>query len=228
MKENTMVRVKCTNKIRNNRGDILKYQLVTEYGDEFQATSTEIKNQMCKGQYEFINLQIDKAGRLIDKPIFMVAEKKEYDVIMDLIMNPKNKEDDLSYILQHKILKLSYECLQRQLEAIDDDEKLFLSNLNRLIHYTVSRLTIDGEEEIKLKNRILNILLANDIEPYLVTDTRNFLYTNKDEKELVKSCILYSCLLDYVNYIEFLKNKDCVDNLHKMANRLATDFSFMK
>lgn len=146
-----MVRVKCTNKIRNNRGDILKYQLVTEYGDEFQATSTEIKNQICKGQYEFINLQIDKAGRLIDKPIFMVAEKKEYDVIMDLIMNPKNKEDDLSYILQHRILKLSYECLQRQLEAIDDDEKLFLSNLNRLIHYTVSRLTIDGEEETKLK-----------------------------------------------------------------------------
>lgn len=158
----------------------------------------------------------------------MVAEKKEYDVIMDLIMNPKNKEDDLSYILQHRILKLSYECLQRQLEVIDDDEKLFLSNLNRLIHYAVSRLTIDGEEETKLKNRMLNILLTNDIEPYLVTDTRNFLYTNKDEKELVKSCILYSYLLDYVNYMEFLKNKDCVDNLHKMANRLATDFSFMK
>ena len=62
-----MIRMKCINKVRDNKGNIVKYQLVGDDGSKIEATSKEIKAEMHAGRYEFINLQIDKAGRLVDK-----------------------------------------------------------------------------------------------------------------------------------------------------------------
>lgn len=62
-----MVRMKCINKVRDNKGNIVKYQLVGDDGSKIEATSKEIKAEMHAGRYEFLNLQIDKAGRLVDK-----------------------------------------------------------------------------------------------------------------------------------------------------------------
>ena len=61
------MRVKCVGKNRNDKGVIVNYNLVDETGREFQATAQQIKVEIRKGQYQFTNLQIDKAGRLIDK-----------------------------------------------------------------------------------------------------------------------------------------------------------------
>lgn len=64
-----MVRMKCINKVRDNKGNIVKYQLVGDDGSKIEATSKEIKAEMHASRYEFINLQIDKAGRLVDKAV---------------------------------------------------------------------------------------------------------------------------------------------------------------
>ena len=58
-----MVRMKCINKVRDNKGNIVKYQLVGDDGSKIEATSKEIKAEMHAGRYDFLNLQIDKAGR---------------------------------------------------------------------------------------------------------------------------------------------------------------------
>lgn len=91
-----MVRMKCINKVRDNKGNIVKYQLVGDDGSRIEATSKEIKAEMHAGRYEFINLQIDKAGRLVDKavaktPVPVVkktpapAVKDDYFTVEDLI-----------------------------------------------------------------------------------------------------------------------------------------------
>lgn len=61
------MKVKCMNKVRDEKGNIVKYQLMDENGNKIEATSKEIKAEIKAGKYEFINLQIDKAGRLVDK-----------------------------------------------------------------------------------------------------------------------------------------------------------------
>lgn len=72
---NKRMKVKCIGKNRDSRGTIINYNLVDEVGNKFQATGQQIKTEMQSGRYKFINLQVDKAGRLVDK-----AEKKEHKV----------------------------------------------------------------------------------------------------------------------------------------------------
>lgn len=61
------MKIKCISKNRNNKGVIINYTLQEETGRQFQATAQQIKAEILKGQYKFTNLQIDKAGRLVDK-----------------------------------------------------------------------------------------------------------------------------------------------------------------
>ena len=61
------MRVRCISKNRNDKGAIVNYNLIDEKGNKFQATSQQIKSEIKAGKYEFTNLQIDKAGRLVDK-----------------------------------------------------------------------------------------------------------------------------------------------------------------
>lgn len=61
------MKIKCVNKVRDNNGNIKKYQLVTEHGQKFEATAQQIKAEMKAKHYEFVNLQLSSDGRLIDK-----------------------------------------------------------------------------------------------------------------------------------------------------------------
>ena len=61
------MKIKCVNKVRDNKGNIKKYQLVTEHGQKFEATAQQIKAEMKAKHYEFVNLQLSSDNRLIDK-----------------------------------------------------------------------------------------------------------------------------------------------------------------
>lgn len=71
-----MIKVKCVGKNRNDKGVIVNYNLVDEKGNKFQATSQQIKSEIKAGKYQFTNLQIDKAGRLVDKAEEKLAQTK--------------------------------------------------------------------------------------------------------------------------------------------------------
>lgn len=66
------MRARCVGKERNEKGVITKYILRSESGDRIETTGKEIKEGIKRGALEVENLQIDKAGRLVDK-----AEEKE-------------------------------------------------------------------------------------------------------------------------------------------------------
>lgn len=63
------MKVRCLSKNRNNKGVIVSYNLQDETGRQFQATGQQIKEEIRKGQFEFVNLQIDTTGRLVDKAV---------------------------------------------------------------------------------------------------------------------------------------------------------------
>lgn len=66
------MKVRCINKNRDKNGKIISYTLQFEDDRVIQATSKEIKNEIVAKKYEFVNLQLDKVSRLVDK-----AEKKQ-------------------------------------------------------------------------------------------------------------------------------------------------------
>lgn len=66
------MRARCVGKERNEKGVIVKYILKSENGDMIETTGKEIKEGIKRGVLAVVNLQIDKAGRLVDK-----AEEKE-------------------------------------------------------------------------------------------------------------------------------------------------------
>lgn len=87
--------VYCLEKVRDNQGKIKYYNLEREDGFKFQATSQEIKEEIKNGNFECINLQIDKAGRLVDK--------KESDYIMKVFghtVQPKEEENSTLYTME--------------------------------------------------------------------------------------------------------------------------------
>ena len=59
--------VRCLQKNRDAKGNIINYTLQDETGKVFLATGQQIKAEINKGQFKFTNLQIDKSGRLVDK-----------------------------------------------------------------------------------------------------------------------------------------------------------------
>lgn len=61
------MKIRCICKNRNNNGVIISYTLQDETGRIFQATASEIKREIKSKHNQFVNLQIDKAGRLVDK-----------------------------------------------------------------------------------------------------------------------------------------------------------------
>lgn len=71
------MRVRCIGKERNEKGVIVKYILKDENGNMIEATGKEIKAEIKAGKYEFINLQIDRAGRLVDKAVEKEAPAKK-------------------------------------------------------------------------------------------------------------------------------------------------------
>ena len=73
------MRVRCIGKERNEKDVIVKYILKDENGNTIEATGKEIKAEIKAGKYEFINLQIDKAGRLVDKAVEKEAPAKKVE-----------------------------------------------------------------------------------------------------------------------------------------------------
>lgn len=105
----------------------------------------------------------------------------------------KTRKNDVSYLIQYKILKLSYECLSRQLNEMD---VLYHNNMNKLIYYTINKLTSDGKYLTSKRDKLVNILSVNEIEPEFCP--AGAMCRHPDEKELIGICVLYNDLIDYV------------------------------
>lgn len=68
-REEHLIKAKCISKNRDNNGVIKSYTLQDVNGKTMNVTGQQIKQAITNGQIEIINLQIDRAGRLIDKPV---------------------------------------------------------------------------------------------------------------------------------------------------------------
>lgn len=66
-REEHLIKAKCISKNRDSKGVIKSYTLQDVNGKTMNVTGQQIKQAITNGQIEIINLQIDRAGRLIDK-----------------------------------------------------------------------------------------------------------------------------------------------------------------
>ena len=101
------MKLDCINKVRNASGNILYYVFATEDGNVISANKQDIIREMKKHEYgyEFINLQLDKSGRLVDKKIDSVDEKRLESITKTYIQ--KMYEQIYSDMKQNKSIQLN-------------------------------------------------------------------------------------------------------------------------
>lgn len=94
------MKVRYIEKIRDDRGNIIKYLLIREDGFELEATSDQIKEELHTGRTEFINLKLDETGRLIDQAssIKEFEIETEYYTVADLIQHKDPKDKKIRFI----------------------------------------------------------------------------------------------------------------------------------
>lgn len=153
------MRVKCLRKNRDTRGNIVNYHLMDETGHQFFATGQQIKEEMKSGRFEFLNLQIDKAGRLVDKA--EVKEPIQKNTVCERKQTPS--EEEKRYTL--KELRLTKERLlaKSRYHNLDWKNEWFAEH-----GYTWDKKVVLAEKFIVDKER-LKIKLKNDILAEIVT-----------------------------------------------------------
>lgn len=105
-----MITARCTQKLRDNSGKIYGYLLEDGEGRVGQYESFELKNAITNGEVIVTNLQIDKAGRLVDKSetintqAINMLEKQIQGLIIDKVIYIKFPFES-NYKLKPEILR---------------------------------------------------------------------------------------------------------------------------
>lgn len=88
-----MYKLRCIQKIRDNKGRIKLYVLKESNNTSFTAKADEVKKGISLGIYEITNLQIDKLGRIInkkEKPEVKI-DQPENNISSALEINDRNR-----------------------------------------------------------------------------------------------------------------------------------------
>lgn len=173
-----MVVAKCISKNRNNSGVIVSYTLMDQDGQKKVVTGKQIKEAMKEEKIMLTNLQIDKAGRLIDKTNKIYSDIYNAFVLWNLIrkelrwIKPSHSQDDLIVTTINKEYELNEKEKEKYKELIDiKDYKLYMDLFRNNI------------KEIKCRLGV-------------------FQFTQNYDKELQRTIDWYKGLERYKNYSE--------------------------
>ena len=122
------VKIKCLKKNRDAKGNIKSYLLQKETGEVFEATGQQIKNEIAANNYEFINLQIDKAGRLIDKAVQNDSNTKvDINKAEPDIYEIKDVKSFNEWLHSKKVgdIKIKFNRPAKLWELVEEDTKYF-------------------------------------------------------------------------------------------------------
>lgn len=97
-----MLKTICLSKIGNKQRGIIGYTLVDTNSNYVKVEAAELKRNIASGLIDVINLQLDKAGRLIDKSVAITPET--YELLLLKIKHSYEKAVD--YIIETK----AFEC----------------------------------------------------------------------------------------------------------------------
>ena len=212
--ENKRMKVKCMGKNRNDKGVIINYNLVDEAGNKFQATGQQIKNEIQSGRYEFINLQIDKAGRLVDKAVAKVepVHKKQMKAEQKAKVVPEPTSKDIV----RNFLK-GINSRYQNIDSYDDLAKKLVADYNGIYKETYSREIGEMPKEVKayfqkLVKDIEDMARTSYVEMYCPNEYNNDMEVNWDE------FIKYSKLPESI--VKFVKNTKCKNGIIVGLSRL--------
>lgn len=116
------MKIACINKIRNEKGVIVKYILEVEDGSKIEATAKQIKEEIKAGNYKFTNLQIDKAGRLVDKA---VAKRTPAKKVINKPVSAEDKQKALKKAAREEVKKY-IDMMKKSYIAENDGAEKFI------------------------------------------------------------------------------------------------------
>ena len=150
-----MIQAVCIQKNRDDKGNIISYVLMDANAQLKTVSGKEIKQAIRKNKLCVINLQIDKAGRLIDREESyssstidtMSYEEKEFmnNIIQAIASEIDGQLYEYGCIRPNSFNRLLFFCL----DHIGTDNKEILKEQSRIYKYFVNNnITLETEREI--------------------------------------------------------------------------------
>lgn len=163
------MKIKCINKNRDRNGNIISYTLQDESGRIFEADGKQIKKEMKSKNYDFVNLQINRAGRLVDKAVhneitdnLKNAVYREFEKAYRALMNGKDVE--FGFIDRgDKFFTLS--CEHKVDKVIEKDAKLIELYMSTILssfrNYICNKGLIPYELRITSNDGVVKVVVFN-------------------------------------------------------------------
>lgn len=118
-----MIKAKCISKNRDSKGVIVNYTLQDQNGQKMNVTGQQIKAAITAGQIDIINLQIDKAGRLVDKSVEMCSAHNK-----NSIESIEKQAETFIKFIQEAKRELKTECFDLHFDVKNEDAKKQILN----------------------------------------------------------------------------------------------------
>lgn len=150
---------KCINKRRDARGNIVSYDLQLGNGQIINLQSTEVKKYVKSNKLEITNLQIDKAGRLVDKAVEKVQLQKTADNVDLEVMYSRLLVLAYKILQKGNMVKLGYVTYEN--EKVEMFERTMADYMKKLCGKTC----YPGIEGVELAKRFRAALLSQGIYP---------------------------------------------------------------
>lgn len=122
-------KIKCIKKNRDAKGNIKSYLLQKETGVVIEATGQQIKSEMADNNYEFINLQIDKAGRLVDKALKQDKDINKAEKIIERYLAKSDETlDETLDLTERKKYLCKKKIVAEAIRALEDDTVVLMGD----------------------------------------------------------------------------------------------------
>ena len=131
-----MIQAMCYKKNRDEKGNIINYVLQDVNGKFTTATGDQIKQAINSGQLFVVNMQIDKAGRLMDRNIN--SENYSEDIKNYYRLFPDNLKADVTAL---HVVKKAFDMIMRDLnKQTNHTNKVINNKENQLYFYILQEL----------------------------------------------------------------------------------------
>lgn len=150
-----MIQAICIKKNRDEKGNIINYVIQDCNGEYKTVTGIQIKQAIKAGQLFVVNLQIDKAGRLIDREESyrsstidtMSDTEKQFmnELIRGIVQETTNNLYEYGCLHNNRINELLFFCLDH---AVTFDQNLSKKQSRVYRYFSNNKIELKTEKEI--------------------------------------------------------------------------------
>lgn len=209
------IKVYCTGKIRNNRGQVIEYKLININGNTAVFDKKHMAQLLRDGRYDVMNLQLDTLGRIVDKAIPKEKETiarlqnksqvSDKSAVFEDAYNFMTRNNGTIMILHHKNYSEMTEPFNRlqNINDIREFEREFENFLMQRHNFRPTKIIITNQSQ-----DYLYIIWSTAYADVSLLDNDNFFVKFDNINHFNISCQYYSNTCETYKKVATIQNKN--------------------